>query len=91
MVTRFIGGRALTEEETWTRFLRYAGHWPTLGYGFWVIREKAWGRFIGEMGFHNLKREIAGNMRVVCGRVWQFPTVLHPTREDAGRQKLMRF
>jgi hypothetical protein len=30
-VVRFIGGRAFTEEEVWTRLLRYVGHWATMG------------------------------------------------------------
>ncbi len=31
LVIRYIGGKPLTEEESWTRFLRYVGHW-SLGY-----------------------------------------------------------
>ena len=58
VVTRFIGGKARSREETWIRLLRYVGMWPLLGYGFWAIEEKATGRFIGEAGFHDLKREL---------------------------------
>jgi RimJ/RimL family protein N-acetyltransferase len=29
-VTRYIGGRPFTEEEVWSRLLRYAGHWSLL-------------------------------------------------------------
>lgn len=58
VVTRFIGGRARTREETWIRLLRYAGMWPLIGYGFWAIEEKATGRLIGEAGFHDLKRDL---------------------------------
>jgi len=57
-VVRFIGGRAFTEEEVWTRLLRYVGHWATMGYGYWVIREAASGRFVGEVGFANLHRDL---------------------------------
>jgi RimJ/RimL family protein N-acetyltransferase len=57
-VVRFIGGRAFTEEEVWTRLLRYVGHWATLGYGFWAIREKAGGRFVGEVGFADFRRDL---------------------------------
>ena len=39
-VTRFIGGKPLTEEETWLRILRYAGHWALLGFGYWVVEEE---------------------------------------------------
>src|SRR4029077_6257721 len=35
IVTRHIGGRPFSEEETWARFLRYAGHWSLMGFGYW--------------------------------------------------------
>lgn len=57
-VTRFIGGRPFSREEVWTRLLRYAGHWALLGYGYWVIREKSSGRFVGEIGFADYQRDI---------------------------------
>ena len=57
-VTRFIGGKPSTREEVWARLLRYAGHWALLGFGYWVVAEKATGRFLGEVGFADFKREI---------------------------------
>jgi RimJ/RimL family protein N-acetyltransferase len=57
-VTRFIGGRPSTPEECWQRLLRYAGLWSLLGYGYWVVRETATGRFVGEVGFGNFHREL---------------------------------
>ena len=57
-VTRFIGGKPFTQEETWSRLLRYAGHWAHLGFGFWAIEEKASGAFMGELGFAEFKRDI---------------------------------
>ena len=57
-VTRFIGGRPFTREECWTRFLRYVGHWSAMGFGYWTIREKASGRFVGEVGFADYKRDV---------------------------------
>ena len=55
-VTRFIGGKPFTPEESWYRLLRHAGHWNLLGYGYWVIEEKATGHFIGQAGFADYKR-----------------------------------
>jgi RimJ/RimL family protein N-acetyltransferase len=57
-VTQYIGGKPLTEEEAWTKFLRYAGHWRLLGFGYWAIEEKATGNFVGELGFADYKREL---------------------------------
>ena len=57
-VTRFIGGKPATAEETWARVLRYAGHWALMGFGYWLIAEKSSGRFAGEMGFAEHRREM---------------------------------
>ena len=57
-VTRFIGGYARTRDESWIRFLRHAGTWAMLGYGFWAIEDKASGRFIGEAGYHQIFRNM---------------------------------
>jgi RimJ/RimL family protein N-acetyltransferase len=57
-VTRFIGGKPLTEEETWLRMLRHAGHWSLLGFGYWVVEEKDTGKFLGEAGLAEFRREI---------------------------------
>lgn len=57
-VTRFIGGRPSTAEECWQRLLRYSGLWALLGFGYWVVRETATSRFVGEVGFGNFRREL---------------------------------
>ncbi|WGS54794.1 GNAT family N-acetyltransferase [Paraburkholderia sp. D15] len=57
-VIRYIGGKPFTREEVWARLLRYAGHWALLGYGYWVVRDKESGRFLGEVGLADYHREI---------------------------------
>jgi RimJ/RimL family protein N-acetyltransferase len=57
-VTRFIGGRPRTREESWIRFLRHAGIWSMLGYGFWALEDKETSDFVGEAGLHDLKRDM---------------------------------
>jgi RimJ/RimL family protein N-acetyltransferase len=57
-VTRFIGGKPSTREQCWARLLRYIGHWALMGFGYWVVEEKASGRFMGEIGFANYRRDI---------------------------------
>jgi RimJ/RimL family protein N-acetyltransferase len=56
-VVRFIGNKPSTPEQTWARLLRYTGHWTHLGFGFWVVREKGTGRFVGEVGFARFHRD----------------------------------
>jgi RimJ/RimL family protein N-acetyltransferase len=77
IVTRFIGGRPRTREESWIRFLRHAGMWRHMGFGFWAIEEKATGRFIGEAGFHELKRDIEPSIEGTLETGWGFVTDAH--------------
>jgi RimJ/RimL family protein N-acetyltransferase len=56
LVTRHIGGKPATSEESWTRLLRYAGHWALLGFGYWALEEKSTGFYAGETGFADYKR-----------------------------------
>jgi RimJ/RimL family protein N-acetyltransferase len=58
VVTRYIGGKPLSGEESWARLLRYVGHWSLLDFGYWVIEEKATGTFAGEIGFADYKRNL---------------------------------
>jgi RimJ/RimL family protein N-acetyltransferase len=58
LVMRHVLGRASTEEETWARLLRYAGLWPLLGYGYWAVEERSTGRFVGDVGFADFRREM---------------------------------
>ena len=58
-VVRFIGARASTAEETWSRLLRYAGLWALLGFGYWAVREAASGRFVGEVGLADFQRDLS--------------------------------
>lgn len=57
-VVRYTTRKPLTEEESWTKFLRYIGHWSLLGFGYWVVEEKDTGNFVGEIGFADYKRDL---------------------------------
>jgi RimJ/RimL family protein N-acetyltransferase len=61
-VVRFIGGRPFTREESWAKLVRYAGFWSLLGYSFWAIVERGTGRFVGECGFADFKRELSPSL-----------------------------
>ena len=62
-VTRWIGGRPFSGEEAWARLLRYAGLWSLMGFGYWVVREKASSRFVGEVGFADFRRDIVPSIQ----------------------------
>ena len=76
-VTRFIGGKPSTEQQAWSRLLGYVGHWALTGFGYWAVEEKATGRFAGELGFANFKRDIAASMRDVPELGWALASPFH--------------
>lgn len=49
---RFITarGRGLTEAEAWSETAWLLGHWQRLGYGMFVVEERATGAFLGRVG-----------------------------------------
>jgi RimJ/RimL family protein N-acetyltransferase len=77
IVTRYFGGKSLTEEEAWTRFLRYVGHWALLGFGYWAVEEKATGNFVGEIGFSDYKRDIESSLRDTPEMGWVLASESH--------------
>lgn len=76
-VTRHILDQPLTEEGAWARFLRYIGHWAVLGFGYWVIEEKQTGRFIGEVGFADYRRNIDPALNGVPEIGWVLVSEVH--------------
>ena len=80
VVVRHIGGRPSTEEESWTRILRNMALWPMLGYGYWALTEKATGRYAGDVGFADFKREIEPSIKGVPEIGW----VLAPWSHGRG-------
>jgi len=54
------------------RFLRHASMWHHLGFGFWAVEEKATGSFIGEGGFHELKRDVKPSLEGTLEAGWAF-------------------
>src|ERR1700744_1056778 len=76
-VTRFIGGRPFTAEESWTRLLRCAGHWALMGFGYWAVEERATGKFIGEAGFMDFRRDIEPPVVDIPEAGWAFAPEAH--------------
>ncbi|HVY50998.1 MAG TPA: GNAT family N-acetyltransferase [Devosia sp.] len=69
-VIRFIGGVPFTREQAWTRFLRQAGLWHHLGFGFFAIEHRQTGTFAGECGFHDLHRAIRPSIEGTMETGW---------------------
>jgi RimJ/RimL family protein N-acetyltransferase len=75
-VTRHVGGPR-SRNDSWMRLLRHRGLWSLLGYGYWTVREKAGGRFIGNLGFADFHREIAPPAACAPEAGWVFAGWAH--------------
>ena len=62
-VSRQLGRKPFTEEESWTRLLRYVGHWLLLGFGYWAVEEKSSGAFVGDVGFADYRRDMESPLK----------------------------
>ncbi|MGN6107033.1 MAG: GNAT family N-acetyltransferase [Kofleriaceae bacterium] len=77
-VTRYInGGIPVARSDVWARLLRYVGHWSIMGYGFWAVREKESGKFVGEVGFADFQREIGQGLDGLPEIGWALATWAH--------------
>jgi RimJ/RimL family protein N-acetyltransferase len=68
-VVRYIGGVS-SEEQSWARVLRNVGLWPMLGYGYWAATEKGTGRYVGDVGLADFKRDIEPSLKGVPEIGW---------------------
>lgn len=73
-VVRYISGTPSGRAESWSRLLRYIGHWEALGFGYWVVREKSTDSFLGEVGFADYKREMEPSIEGIPEAGWVFDT-----------------
>jgi len=69
-VVRFIGGTPFSREASWTRFLRQIGLWHHLGFGFFALESRGTGAFVGEAGFHDLRRAITPSLEGTMEAGW---------------------
>ncbi|MFT0861613.1 GNAT family N-acetyltransferase [Ancylobacter sp. G4_0304] len=69
-VVRFIGGTSRPREASWASFLRQMGGWHHLGFGFFAIEDRESGAFIGEAGFHDLKRALVPSIEGTMETGW---------------------
>jgi RimJ/RimL family protein N-acetyltransferase len=71
-VVRHLGGVPFTREQSWIRFIRYAGLWHHVGFGYFAVEEKATGRFAGECGFIDLHRDMTPSLDGSMEAGWAF-------------------
>jgi RimJ/RimL family protein N-acetyltransferase len=76
-VVRYISGEPLSDEDVWGKMTRIVGHWSLMGFGYWVVREKATGRFVGEVGFGDFKRQLSPPFDGAPEAGWALATWAH--------------
>jgi RimJ/RimL family protein N-acetyltransferase len=59
------------------RLLTYTGLWSMLGFGFWVIEDRATGAFAGEAGFAEFRRGIDPTLEGVPEVGWAIVPAMH--------------
>ena len=57
-VMRYLGANPLSREDTWRRMLCAPGLWTILGFGYWAVVARDDGRYLGQLGFADFKREM---------------------------------
>ncbi|HEY2849114.1 MAG TPA: GNAT family N-acetyltransferase [Gemmatimonadaceae bacterium] len=76
-ITRHTIGDPSPPPQTWRRILAYRGHWTMLGFGYWAVEEKATGRYIGDIGFANFKRDIQPSIEGMPELGWALISQAH--------------
>jgi RimJ/RimL family protein N-acetyltransferase len=70
VVTRHIGGLVVDRATAWDKFARAPGFWALLGYGMWIVEDKASGRFAGNVGFGRFERAIDPPLPEIPEMAW---------------------
>ena len=79
-VMRHLGGRPLAREDVWRRMLSGLGLWAMYGYGYWVVESREDGRYLGQVGFADFKRELEPSIEGLPEMGW----ILAPWAQGQG-------
>ncbi|MGQ0661917.1 GNAT family N-acetyltransferase [Sphingosinicella sp.] len=72
IVTRHLGGQPFSREEGWRKLLCGAGLWTLFGYGYWAVERRDDGRFIGQVGFADFRRDMTPRIEGLPEMGWLF-------------------
>ena len=79
-VAHFITGVPSTDRESWMRMLTYGGLWPLLGFGYWAVRDKVTGLYLGDLGFADFHRVVEPSVKGIPEAGW----VIAPEHHGQG-------
>jgi len=61
-VIRYLGGQPRDNQDSWLTLARQAGFWGLLGYGYWTVRRRSDGAYLGEVGFADYQRGLTPDL-----------------------------
>lgn len=77
VITRYTVGTPSPPQRTWIRLLAYRGHWAMFGFGYWALEENATGRYVGDIGFAEQKRDIQPSIEGMPELGWALIAGVH--------------
>jgi RimJ/RimL family protein N-acetyltransferase len=75
-VQRYLGP-ALSREDLWRRTVGSVGMWSVVGFGGWMVIDKASGRLVGNTGFFDARRDLAPDFGGAPEVGWIFDPQVH--------------
>jgi len=79
-VVRHIFGEPRPKAKSWDSFLRNAGHWQIVGFGFWAVHVHGHSEIAGQVGFSFNSRGLGEDFDAFPEAGW----VLHPDAHGAA-------
>ena len=76
-VMHHLTGDGIAREDAWRRLLQGPGLWAMLGYGYWSVERRSDGRYIGQLGFADFKREMEPSLDGLPEMGWLFAAEVH--------------
>ena len=57
IVVKHIGGKPVSREDAWRKYMSLDGSWNLLGFGAWDVFERNSGTYVGYVGFSEFLRQ----------------------------------
>jgi RimJ/RimL family protein N-acetyltransferase len=57
IVAKHIGGKPISREDSWRKYMSLHGSWGLLGFGCWDVFENGSGNYVGYVGFSEYMRQ----------------------------------
>lgn len=76
-VMTFLHDDPLGREDAWRRLVTAPGLWVLFGYGYWAVERREDGRFIGQVGFGQFRRDMRPSLEGLPEMGWMLASDAH--------------